>query len=61
MFQPHAALAWRDHDAGEMGEVGEQLRCGRDDLTRIVRANVVFELLSVDLLKRLDREQGIDK
>ena len=61
MLQSHALTARRHHDAGKMGQVGKHLRGGCDHLARIGRAQLLADLLMLNLFQRLDGQQGIDE
>jgi len=50
-----------NHDAREVGELGQKLRGRADETLRVVRMKIVLELADLDAVELLDREQGVDE
>src|SRR5258708_5860715 len=50
-----------DHDAREMGELGEKLRGRADKALWVVGMKIVFELADLYAVELLYRKQGIDE
>ncbi len=50
-----------NHDAREMGELGEKLRGRADKALRVVGMKIVFELADLYAVELLYRKQGIDE